>query len=202
MMDLPELLILRHGETEWNRQGRMQGALDSPLTETGQSQARAQNALIAGQGASLHGWYTSPQGRAVETARIAAQGQDAQIVADARLREIEMGDWTGQMRSDIREAAPHLFEDPSAMSWYGQAPGGESLEDLAFRVRDFLTDLSGPAVIVTHGITSRMMRCVALDLPLPAFAALEGGQGILYRVSAGVYERVGPDGTLPQHRPV
>ncbi|WP_146343935.1 histidine phosphatase family protein [Phaeobacter marinintestinus] len=202
MIDLPELLILRHGETEWNRLGRMQGALDSPLTETGRSQARAQNALIAGQGASSHGWFTSPQGRAVETARIAAQGHDTQIVTDARLREIEMGNWTGRMRSEIHEAAPHLFEDPSAMSWYGQAPGGESLKDLASRVRSFLTDLSGPAVIVTHGITSRMMRCVALDLPLSAFAALEGGQGILYRLSSGEYERIGPDGTVPQRRNV
>lgn len=202
MTDFPELLILRHGETEWNRQGRMQGALDSPLTENGRSQAKIQGRLIAQFGAKRYNWYASPQGRAVETARIVSKDHSVEFIKDLRLREIEMGEWAGQMRKDIQRTVPHLFEDPAAMAWYGQAPGGESLEDLAVRIGSFLSELSGPSVIVTHGITSRILRCVVLGLPLTAFSALEGGQGILYRLAGDSYEKIGPEGVVPQNSSV
>lgn len=201
MAEFPELLILRHGETEWNRLGRMQGALDSPLTEAGKEQARAQNQLIAGFGAQRFDWYSSPQGRALQTARIAANGHDVEITPDPRLREIEMGEWTGLAREEIRNVSPDLFEKPVEMNWYGRAPGGETLGDLAARIEAFLADLGGPSVIVTHGITSRMMRCVTLKLPQQSFWKLGGGQGVLYRVAGQIYERIDMDGITPQSRP-
>jgi len=189
MPDYPELLILRHGETRWNREGRMQGGLDSSLTEKGRAQAKAQNRLIRAAGIGAASCYCSPQGRAMSTARIALQGHGLEIAPDTRLREIGMGRWSGLLRDDIAAGVPHLFQNPKAMAWYGHAPEGETLEELAGRVLDFLTGLTGPSVIVTHGITSRVMRSLILGLPVSNFAALEGGQGVVYRLAPGIYEK-------------
>ncbi len=180
-MSFPEFLILRHGETEWNREGRMQGGLDSALTGTGRAQARQQNHLLRAFGVSGWPWFASPQGRAMSTARIAAEGLSSDILPDRRLREIDVGEWTGLLRSEIAEQAPHLFETGD-MAWYDHAPGGEGLIALECRARAFLRDLEGPAVIVTHGITSRVIRCVAQGLPAEAFDTIGGGQGVVYHI--------------------
>ncbi|WP_424986164.1 histidine phosphatase family protein [Microbulbifer sp. S227A] len=183
-MSFPEFLILRHGETEWNREGRMQGGLDSVLTAAGQAQARRQNAILRAFGVAGWSWYASPQGRAMNTARIAAEGLEAEILADARLREIGVGGWTGMRRSEIAARNPQLFET-DGLAWYDHAPGGEGLLALASRANEFLRDLRGPAVLVTHGITSRVIRCLAQGLPVEAFDTIGGGQGVVYHIRNG-----------------
>jgi len=87
-LTLPELYVMRHGETEWNRLGRWQGPFDSPLTETGQAQARDLGAMLRarGVGPDAYDILTSPQGRAVRTAQLAfGEGVPR---PDDRLREI------------------------------------------------------------------------------------------------------------------
>lgn len=182
---MPDLLILRHGETEWNLAGRMQGALDSPLTERGRAQAAAQGRLLAQFG--IDGWtaWSSPQGRARSTAEIAL-GTSARLRFDSRLVEIGMGQWTGLQRTQIATEVPHLFESDTDLTWYDHAPEGEGLQALYTRTGAFLDTLSGPAVIVTHGITSRMLRCHALGRGPDAFADLPGGQGVVYHLSGAV----------------
>ncbi len=106
-MDLPEIYLIRHGETEWNRAGRWQGDLDSPLTETGRTQAARIGAALknAGVGPETHRFYTSPMGRARRTAALilVALGQsDAAMTEDARLREISVGGSTDMIRAAIR----------------------------------------------------------------------------------------------------
>ncbi|WP_299149854.1 histidine phosphatase family protein [uncultured Tateyamaria sp.] len=189
-MTHPDLLILRHGETEWNRAGRMQGTRDSPLTAQGRAQAGAQANILARFG--IEGWmlYASPQGRAVSTARIAYGARAAEIITDPRLSEITMGAWTGCLRTEIAAQMPHLFEGGSDLGWYDHAPGGEGLEALYARTGAFLAQCTGPSVIVTHGITSRMLRCHALGLDAGAFADLPGGQGVVYHLSGGVQNKL------------
>ncbi|WP_415403176.1 histidine phosphatase family protein [Tateyamaria sp. SN3-11] len=185
-MTYSDLLILRHGETEWNLAGRMQGALDSPLTAKGRAQATAQARLLASHG--IDGWacWSSPQGRAVATAHIALGPRAADLRHDPRLCEITMGEWTGKLRAEIAAQVPHLFETDDDLGWYDHAPGGEGIEALYARCGAFLAGLRGPAVIVTHGITSRMLRCHALGLEPGAYGDLPGGQGVVYHLSGGV----------------
>jgi len=160
----------------------MQGRLDSPLTDLGRDQAARQAEILRDFGVIGWDWYASPQGRALATARIALGDHDAEITVDPRLCEIDLGDWSGEMRSDIRAEAPQLFETGD-MGWYDHAPGGEGLAGLAARAGAFLADLERPAVIVTHGITSRVIRCLALGLPIRDFDSLAGGQGVAHHVS-------------------
>ncbi len=189
MRDYPELLILRHGETEWNRAGRMQGALDSPLTDRGRAQARAQGDILRDFGIETWSAFASPQGRAAATAEIAL-GQTHAITLDPRLVEIDIGRWNGEMKTQIMADAPHLFDDPDGMIWYDQAPGGEGLAGLEARAAQFLNDLTGPCVVVTHGITSRVMRCILLGRAAEEFDQMPGGQGVVYHLRDGVQKQL------------
>ncbi len=188
MTQYPPVFVLRHGETEWNAQGRMQGAMDSPLTAAGMAQARVQGRILHKAGAAEWAWYSSPQGRAAATARL-ARGSRRGITSDPRLAEITIGTWTGRARSDIMAEAPHLFEDDD-LGWYDHAPGGEGLEALFQRTRTFLDDLTAPSVIVTHGITSRVLRCHLSGRDWTAFWDMDGGQGCVYHLDGGVQTKL------------
>ncbi len=179
-----ELLILRHGQTEWNRIGRMQGWRDSSLTALGRAQAARQGDILRGLGVGGWPWFSSPQGRAMTTARIALGDAAGPITPDGRLREIGLGDWTGALRETIRAGAPHLFANGD-LGWYDHAPGGEGLTALAARAQAFLDDLDGPVVVVTHGITSRVMRALALGMAVRDFDKLPGGQGVVHHIRDG-----------------
>ena len=96
-----ELLVLRHGETEWNVAGRMQGHLDSPLTAKGICQAELQNQILRQYDLRRHRFISSPQQRAVETAKIALLGICDAIETSVDLMEIDMGTWSGVTRADI-----------------------------------------------------------------------------------------------------
>ena len=190
-MTYPDLYILRHGETVWNRAGRMQGHLNAPLTELGRDQARRQGQVLQGRDLTDFGFWTSPLMRAVETAGLALAAVAVEVRTDDRLREIDVGDWQGRLRAEFE---PH---DPSAahpspdgdLAIYARAPG-EGLQAVADRARAFLDDLDRPAVVVCHGIVSRMLRCAALGLDTAAWTDLPGGQGNVFHLSGGRMEEL------------
>lgn len=180
-LTLPEFLIMRHGETEWNVQGRWQGHLDSPLTPKGREQAQRQRDILRDFGITEFDGWTSPQGRAFHTAAIALTGLVGHIHTHEGLREITIGDWTGKTKEFIKQQTGDVAEfEP-----YSLAPGGEGFESLRERCTAFLNDLRGPSIIVTHGITSRMMRLIAMDLPNSDMASLPGGQGVVHHIRDG-----------------
>lgn len=181
MPPLPELFVLRHGETEWNRAGRMQGGLDSPLTDLGRAQACAMGGALAAidVGPATHCILSSPQGRCVATAQLAFGCDPA---TDPRLSEIAMGDWAGLTAAEIAVRWP----GPSAedfMALYARIPNGESFTSLAARCEALLATLDRPTIIVTHGMTSRFLRALALGL---APADVPGGQGVIHHLSGQV----------------
>lgn len=186
MTAMPPVYILRHGETEWNRAGRLQGRFDSPLTGTGIAQARAQRAILGRRDLARFRAISSPQGRAVETARIALEGLLAPVSTDAALSEIGLGAWAGASRSEMITQSG--ARDGFAL--YELAPEGEGFAALQERCRRFLQRLQGPSVLVTHGITSRMLRLILTDRPLSALRSIEGGQGVVFYLEDGKQHRL------------
>ncbi len=187
MADLPPLWIMRHGETEWNRAGRLQGHDDSPLTETGEAQARESGRRLAGLLPAETLLLASPSGRAQATARLAFGGAGFQT--DARLLEIDVGGWTGAHFDTLRSANPALFTAPG-FGWYDSAPGGERMEGVATRIAGFLAELPAraagrPVAIVTHGITLRVMRALVLGLNVTDETGLHFPQGAIHHIEAG-----------------
>ncbi|QUJ77484.1 histidine phosphatase family protein [Sulfitobacter albidus] len=182
MRSFPELYVLRHGETVWNVEGRLQGGLDSALTARGRAQAARQGEILASL--ELYGFsgICSPQGRAAETARIALP-EVLKLSYDPALREIGMGDWAGKARADLGDVG-------KGFDLYEAAPGGEGFTALARRCAAFLEGVQGPAVLVTHGITSRMIRTLATGQPIEMVREIGGGQGCVYHVAGGVQKRI------------
>ena len=190
MHSFPDLYILRHGQTEWNAKHRIQGMRDSALTPDGIAQAQAQHRILAR--CDLHGFaaLTSPLGRAASTADIALKGLIAPIRQDARLSEIGVGGWEGLRRDQLTLDRPFDESEETALDLYERAPGGEGFVALRVRYEDFLASLDGPAVLVTHAITSRMLRLVLLDLDNSDIGRLEGGQGNVYHLGQGVQRKL------------
>ena len=189
-----ELFVLRHGETTWNREGRMQGHLNAPLTELGVAQAVAQRNIMTGQDLSGFRVLSSPSGRAVETAAIALGPLVTEITTDPDLREVGVGEWTGRLRAELIDPTEWQVTTDGVLELYDMAPGGETLAGLEARCSQFLARLEGPHVLVTHGITSRMIRALALghgpNVTLEALADMPGGQGVVYHVKKGRQKRL------------
>ncbi len=190
MTKYPELYVLRHGETEWNAQGRMQGALNSSLTSLGKTQAQRQAEIMSAIDLTGFDILVSPQGRAFETAAIALARNVSHLYTDVRLREIELGDWSGKIRSEIPESKEFLDGPDGPLELYERAPGGEGFERLEVRCRDFLNTLTTPSVLVTHGITSRMIRSIVTGVGRSGLAEIGGGQGVVYHLKKGNQKRL------------
>jgi probable phosphoglycerate mutase len=182
----PELYVLRHGETEWNASGRMQGRLHSPLTPKGIAQAHEQRRILGCTDLTTFEIVSSPQTRALHTAVEVFAQSAAQIRTDSRLCEIDAGEWQGRIRDELQiEGDPKMTVD-GPLSFYEQAVGGEGFAALRSRCEDFMHNLNGPAVLITHGITSRMLRTVVLGLSTDAMEDLPGGQGVVFHLKDGV----------------
>ncbi len=181
-MTYPELYILRHGETEWNAENRMQGWLNSPLTPKGEIDAARQGEILRGVDLGGFAFWCSPSGRTVQTAGIACGRVAEAVHSDVRLREIGVGDWAGRLRDEL----PQGEGDDPYMAQYEMAPNGEGLAVLTARCHAFLADLSGPAVLITHGITSRVLRSIVVGPEALANPSIHGGQGCVYHLKDGV----------------
>jgi broad specificity phosphatase PhoE len=152
----PEVLLLRHGETEWSASGRHTGRTDVELTDRGRAQARALGAAVASRSFALV--LASPLRRATETCRLA--GLDGTV--DPDLREWDYGDYEGRTTPEIRE------EVPGWTVWKGPVPGGERLEEVAARadrVVERLTSAAGDVAVVSHGHLLRVLAARWLELP-------------------------------------
>lgn len=187
---LPPLWLLRHGQTEWNREGRLQGWQDSPLTEQGEDQARLAAGRLAAQGLGAGDSVlrlVSPLGRAVATARLAFG--DLPFETDKRLIEIGTGDWTGLHLKTLETNHPELFAQGPRV-WYDAAPGAETFAGLARRIADFYGDLPTRAagrsvVIITHGVTLRMLRALALGHTVEHETHIDFPQDAIHHIEAG-----------------
>ena len=192
-MRLPDLLIIRHGETEWNFQGRMQGALNSDLTPHGHAQAREVNVLLADAGLTPdHRAWCSPQGRARQTAELALAGHFDTWQTDARLSEVSVGQYEGLLFEDALAEHHQTRPQDGPFDWHFHAPGGDNWHDFQGRIAAWLSELQAPAVVVTHGITSRVMRAIALGLGRQGVQDLPGGQGIIHRIRDGKADILAP----------
>lgn len=189
MTRYPELYILRHGETEWNREGIFQGMHDSPLTTIGRKQAAHQGKILD---RVIADWsavdiYTSPQGRAMKTAEIALAGVSRTADPHDALREVDTGDWAGLHISDIIDDDPRMAK-PYTVEWlrgYFLSPNGEGYEVFKTRLLEFLATLNKPTVIITHGMVGFVLRGLYQGLTFEQMAFQVGGQGVVFHLSNG-----------------
>jgi probable phosphoglycerate mutase len=189
------ILLVRHGETEWNLQRRFQGQSDSPLTERGIAQAHAIGRLIGTLPNAAAGCIVaSPLGRARRTAEIICEHLDPapEVRVDDRLRELSIGSWDGLTYGEIAMCAPGIFDGDGRSEWWFRSPDGERYEGFAARVADWLREpVDAPlTIVVTHGMVSRVLRGLYARLPLEAALTLPVPQDKVFRLSDGAIEEI------------
>ncbi len=188
-MPAPTIYYIRHGETSWNVEGRLQGAQDVPLNELGRKQAAHAGHILAdlfvrdGRDRSTLAFVSSPLGRArstMELVRRELKLPPADYGLDDRLREIGYGQWEGSTLAEMQAADREFFARRQAEKWTMSPPGGESYVAVQARVQSWYDSLREDTVAVAHGGTARALM-VALGIETPQSAAeLVIEQGAVY----------------------
>jgi broad specificity phosphatase PhoE len=188
-MPTPVIYYIRHGETSWNAEGRLQGAQDVPLNDLGRKQAAHAGNVLAdllardGQDKAALPFVASPLGRAratMELVRGELKLPPGDYALDERLREIGYGVWEGSTLSEMQAADPKLYARRLTAKWTLAPEGGETHAEVQVRMADWYGSLKGDTVAVAHGGTARALM-VALGFETPATAAdLVIEQGAVY----------------------
>jgi probable phosphoglycerate mutase len=160
------IVLVRHGETDWNRENRFQGHADTQLNDAGREQARSLARDLEHE--RFHFVYSSPLLRAYETALILAASLDLEVETADELMEVDVGSWSGLTRTDIEARFPDGFN-----RWLEYGHGwddGESYEELGARVVSGLVRIAaahplGNVLAVTHGGPIRSALAAAAGVP-------------------------------------
>ena len=161
--------IVRHGETVWNRNGRIQGHTDVPLGESGRRQVKMLAKRLAG--CSFSTVYASDLSRSIESAQVLSEGRDVSIETDSDLREFSYGEWEGLTLAEAEAREPTTFAKQLSLADRSfAAPGGEDATQLLDRVRRFHTramnrcNATDNLLIVAHGGPIRALLVCLLGL--------------------------------------
>lgn len=167
---MTRVILTRHGETQWNIEGRVQGAMDSPLTANGIYQARVLAKRLLDEKISV--LYSSDLPRARATAdEIRKVLNLPEVKVEPAMRELSFGDWEGQEWNRLRGAYPDLFKLWEHNPDQVKIPGGESMQHVTERAWSFFLSLPDKhpeqtLCIVTHGMTLQLLIKRALGIPI------------------------------------
>jgi len=165
------LFMLRHGETEWNSEGRFQGRMDIPLNQKGRRQAELAAEALAS--VKLHSIWSSDLSRAGETAWIIGKNHGSEIKIERELTEIDHGEWEGRNCEEIERKWPGMLEKWHSSPHTVTMPGGENLYNVRERVIkgfNFIgQNSSNNAVVVCHDAVLKVLLCYLLGCSLENF---------------------------------
>lgn len=187
------IYLVRHGETAFNAERRMQGHLDSPLTALGLAQGAAIGRLLRGLIDKPDGWrlISSPLGRAQATAGLIGEALGLPVETDRRVIEVSFGQWDGRLRDELAAEHPNTF---GLGGWQFAAPDGETYEGVEARIGDWLAGLppepERKVIVVSHGGAGRVVRGAYLGLSREATWAQEVPQDAVFRLASGSVERI------------
>ena len=186
---MPTIYYIRHGETEWNALGRLQGVRDIPLNELGRRQSVDAGHILSdllmrdGRSETSLTYVASPLGRARQTMELVRGVLKLPLsgyAIDDRLREIGYGEWEGSTLAEMQAKDPDLFAQRQAEKWTVAPPGGETYVSVQARMTDWYRGLTADVVAVAHGGTARALM-VELGFETPESAADLGiEQGAVY----------------------
>ncbi|SHH87838.1 histidine phosphatase family protein [Desulfosporosinus lacus] len=171
---MTRIILTRHGQTLWNIEGRVQGSLDSPLTEKGILQARSLAIRLRGE--EIKHIYSSDSLRAINTAEeIRRELGLGKLSSSPALREFSFGEWEGCVWQELRETYPDIFKQWDSEPHLVTTPGGENMELVQKRAWDFLQQIvqihKGETVcLVTHGLTLKLLVTKALGFEVHEWA--------------------------------
>lgn len=188
------IYLCRHGETFHNREGRLQGRLESDLTPLGRAQAAAMGDLLFDllRRDPPADWriVASPLRRARDTAETIGARLGLPVAVDDRLVEIDVGEWSDRLREEVRDENPHLHGDDA---WGFHAPGGETYAAMMARITHWLEEQAAETerrlIVVSHGVAGRLLRGAYAGLSPEETLRQDIPQDAVYRLMAGQIDR-------------
>ena len=194
------LYLLRHGQTEWNRDRRLQGQGNSALTDLGRAQAELMADLLMREVVEPQKFrlVSSPLQRARETAEAVARKLALPLEFDARLAEIALGEWEGRFYAEVQIECEQLLAGSTPYDWFFRAPGGETLEMMLARLLAWLEATADqPTIVVAHGLSGRILRGLYAGLEREAMLSQPVPQDGVYRLQDGAIAFMSASGLTP-----
>jgi broad specificity phosphatase PhoE len=183
VLDLPKVILVRHGETDWNKVRRIQGGVsDTPLSETGKRQA--EEVALRLKTEKITAIYSSPLQRALHTAQAVARYHNLTVQTDPALKEINAGELEGTLAAELKSRFDEYICRGDHDHQLTRLPGGESLLEVQERswgaVKSYLdTHSEGTIVVVTHYFVINCLVCKVLNLPLEEIVHLRLSTGTI-----------------------
>lgn len=186
------IYLLRHGQTNYNHEGRMQGQLESQLTDLGMAQAQAMADLLKTQITDTTGWrlLASPLKRTRQSAAIVGATLGLEVEIEPALIEVGCGAWEDRLYADLAKEHPDAF---AGRDWFFQAPQGERFEDVDGRVRPWLAAQAPEPrklIAVAHGVSGSLLRGAYLGLSREETLAQDMPQDAIFRLAEGAVQRL------------
>ena len=197
------IYLLRHGQTEWNREKRLQGQGNSALTDLGRAQAILMAELLAREISEPQKFrlVSSPLQRARETAEAVATRLGLPIEFDARIAEIALGEWEGRYSREVQSECAPLLTGTTPFDWYFRAPGGETLEMMSTRISAWLQECGDrPTIAVCHGLSGRIVRGLYAGFERDTMLSLPVPQDGFYLLAGGNISFLSASGQSPDER--
>ncbi|MGD0779190.1 MAG: histidine phosphatase family protein [Dehalococcoidales bacterium] len=181
-----EIILVRHGETEYNASETFRGRADVPLNETGLKQAKLLGEYLAAE--KINVVYSSPLQRAASTAEAIATPQKLEIKLVENLNDIDCGEWQGLTLKEVKERHEDIYQDWLDTPEQVRIPGGESLEDVRCRALPFVQDAvtrcrEGKIVLVSHRAVNKVLICALLALDNSFFWSFKLDTGAITRLN-------------------
>jgi broad specificity phosphatase PhoE len=164
-----KLFLIRHGQTDWNLEGKIQGSYDSELNNTGIIQAEELGRKVLEVNYKFSKIYSSQQKRAVKTAEILSDATNVDYIPIKGLEEINLGEWEGLSWSEVQEKFPKEYDEWYNNRRYTKSPKGESYQDMLERVLpviyNIINENCDDVAIVTHGAVIMCLQCYVTKTP-------------------------------------
>ncbi|MBD7915585.1 histidine phosphatase family protein [Clostridium sp. Sa3CUN1] len=164
-----KLFFIRHGQTDWNLQGKIQGSYDSELNNTGIKQAIELSEVLLKLNYKFSRIYTSPQKRALKTAKILSEYSNIEYIPIDDLKEINMGEWEGLSWKEVEENYPTEYKKWLLNRQYTRTPNGESYDDMLKRVliaiNQIIDENSDNVVVISHSAIIMGLQCYVTNTP-------------------------------------
>lgn len=164
-----KLFLIRHGQTDWNVKGKIQGSYDSELNDTGITQAYELSKKILESDYKFSKIYSSQQKRAFKTAQILSEATNEECILMKGLEEINLGEWEGLSWAEVQDKYPREFKEWRMNLRYTKSPKGESYEDMTERalaaIHKIINENCDDVAIVTHSAVIMCLQCYITNTP-------------------------------------
>lgn len=164
-----KLFLIRHGQTDWNIKGKIQGSCDIELNHTGIKQAEELSNKVLENKYKFSKIYSSPQRRAVKTAEILSKVTNIEYISTEGLEEINFGEWEGLSWAEVKEKYPTEYDEWYINRRYAKPPKGQSYQDMVERVlkaiHKIINENCDDVAIVTHSALIMCLQCCLTNTP-------------------------------------